>query len=308
MSTSEADAKRLKGSKLLFGWALLGGVIAVSIVFGFMMPRLLFGGRPETVQPTPGGIEAIIGPLIIFFILGNLALVAGIIGYILVYVTDCFILDFRQPFWNKFSNVNFRFANIVVPLLIMLGIGGWVCIFVAPVLAIFGASKNVALLVPFFGTLVTLQFITAWVLIWDPVIYKMIKKRLLALGVTEEQFSQGMVVGISNPEQTSFRLKGSFVEEDVGMMWINNDDICYTGDTQEILIPKSGVTRIERAVDKGSIAAYAGAVNVIIHWKVAEGDEQNLRIHPNEKYWTLGRLVKAQDQLAEQLTEWKDSA
>ena len=111
-----------------------------------------------------------------------------------------------------------------------------------------------------------------------------------------------MYAGISDPAKSGMK-KFSMVEDDLGMLWLEPRTIRYLGDSQAFEIDRSQVIAVERAADKGSIAAYAGAVHMIIHWRDKAGQDKLVRLHL-ENYWTLGALARMLSSWGK-LEEWQ---
>lgn len=122
-----------------------------------------------------------------------------------------------------------------------------------------------------------------------------ITKRLCALGVTEELLQSGMLMGISNPARSS--LKKMIIEEDVGMLWIDDNAISYRGDTDAFRIEHFQLEAVERTAHPWSTASLCGAVHVIIHFRNNDGTLRQVRFHP-EGCLTYFAVKKSHDALA----------
>jgi hypothetical protein len=96
-------------------------------------------------------------------------------------------------------------------------------------------------------------------LVWE----KITNMRLLQKGVTREQLANGIYMGLSNPERSSWK-KFGLIEDDLGMLWIERDKITYMGDSISFSFTPDQLTRNERISDSGSVAAYAGVSHIII--------------------------------------------
>jgi hypothetical protein len=189
-----------------------------------------------------------------------------------------------------------------VPLFILLGLGSLATVLFGTILTIIGLPLKVAILLPFFCVLVPGQFLLAWFNIWAPMEKTLIRKRLLAIGIAPERMNDGFFAGISDPSVSSFA-KG-LIEDDVGMMWLDADAIVYRGDARSMEIKRSQLLQIERTVDKGSMAAYAGAVHVILRWQDEKGVQVRTRIHVMNCF-TLSGIARSLDKLANDLKCWQ---
>jgi hypothetical protein len=194
-------------------------------------------------------------------------------------------------------------VNIFVPLFLLLGIGSLATVIFGSILAIIGVPLKLALLLPFFFVLVPGQFFLAWFSIWAPIDKTLIRKRLSALGISPERMNGGFYAGISDPSVSSF--KKGLIEDDVGMMWLEPDAIVYQGDAKRLEIKRKQLMQIERVVDKGSMAAYAGAVHVILVWQDEQGVQNRTRIHTMNCF-TLSGIARSLDMLAGKLKCWHE--
>ena len=189
-----------------------------------------------------------------------------------------------------------------MPLLLLLGIGSLATVLFGAILVIIGVPLKAAILIPFFCVLVPGQFFLAFFNIWAPIEKTLIRKRLSAIGVSPERMDEGFCAGISDPALSSFG-KG-LIEDDVGMMWLDSDAIVYCGDAKHLEIKRSQLLHIERKVDKGSMAAYSGAVHVILVWVDEKGVQNKTRIHTMHSF-TLTGIARSLDKLAEDLKCWQ---
>jgi hypothetical protein len=295
---SETD-KKLSPGKRAAGLLLTILVGLVGFGVGFWIVRH-FSRVPETeeVMKEP----EILGHIFIMFALGFLSLGAGILGYVLVVATQCFTFDWRKPFWEAFK-VKLYVANIIVSLLIILGVAFFVSMVVTPILMAIGLSRVISFIVPIAATLVIGQLVLVWVNIWVPLEKTVVKKRLAGRGISNENMERGMCIGISDPGKSSFK-KMAVVEEDVGMLWMKGEELIYVGDSAAFRIHRRQLVEVERAADSGSMAAYGGAVHVILRYREVEGAEGRIRLH-TEGSWTVGGMARALDSLAEGLVSWQ---
>jgi hypothetical protein len=296
-------SKAFSFPKRMLGWLLLGLVITVSIAVGVFASQVLFH------NPQPGAASAKTGltgmpafAIILFIVMGLFFSFTGMISYAVVLATNCFTFKYDRPVWLKGFTLRLRLANIFVPLLLLLGIGSLATVLFGSILTIIGVPLKAAILIPFFCILVPGQFFLAWFNIWVPIEKTLIRKRLSAIGIAPERMNEGFYAGISDPSVSSFA-KG-LIEDDVGMMWLDADAIVYQGDARRMEIKRSQLVQIERTVDKGSMAAYAGAVHVILVWQDEKGVHNRTRIHTMNCF-TLSGIARSLDKLADDLKIWQ---
>jgi hypothetical protein len=290
------NQKRVASWKRVLSWFLM----LVWIGFIIWPNRSCSSGAPAEEGADEG---AGIGHVFLAMIVGLFFFGIGVAGYFLVVGTQCFTFDFTGPFWKSFK-VKLYFANIIIPLLLILGIGFLVSMFVTPILTTFGVSTTVAFLVPIFTMLVVVQLFLIWFGIWTPMDKKIVDKRLAALGVPSGTIEYGHYVGISNPDRSSFKKFGA-IEEDVGILWIEPDRLVYMGDDMRLEIGRDQLVEVQRKADAGSSASvFGGAVHVILRIREADGSERRVRLHP-EGNWTLTASAKASDRLATLITNWQ---
>ncbi|OGV71237.1 MAG: hypothetical protein A3K19_32360 [Lentisphaerae bacterium RIFOXYB12_FULL_65_16] len=292
--------KPLSGSKLLVGWGLLALTMAVSVAIGLFVARTLFRA------PQPGPETAAANPVVVIVIcllVGVVFLGGGLVAYLLILVTHCLTFNFTRPVFRTGFTTRLWLANVFVPLLLLGGVGFLVAVPVTALLLAAGLSAGLALGVPFFSVVIAGQFFLAWFSVWAPIQKSLIRKRLTALGVTPEQLAAGVYVGVSDPSVSSMK-KLAQIEDDVGMLWFGPETLVYQGDVQRLDIRRDQFLEIERRLDKGSMAAYAGAVHVILRWRDDQGQEHRTRLHV-EDCWTLTSMARGLNQLAARLQQWQ---
>jgi hypothetical protein len=238
------------------------------------------------------------------FVLGFLSIIALLVGvamYMVVLTTRLFFFDFSRPVWTSFKGRLFL-ANILVPLPIGLGVGGLVAAIGSVFLIPLGMGIETAFLVLFFVPIVLLQLVTIWLSIWTPLVNRLTRARLRALGVEPVRMNRGILLGISDPAQKSLRKLG-LIEDDVGMLWIEPDELVYEGDNDEFHVRREQCMSIERVADAGSISAYFGNVHIILTFE-EDGVRRRVRLHP-ESSMTMTGIARASDRLADELERWK---
>lgn len=303
MVMADNDSKAFSFPKMMVGWLLLGLVILISVVIGFLISGGLFHSPQSGAAGGRTGAEGVPAiAIILFMAMGVFFSFIGVVSYVIVLATNCFTFKYDKPVWLTGFTLRLRLTNIFVPLFLILGIGSLATVFFGTILAIVGLPLKIALLLPFFCVLVPGQFFLAWFNIWAPIDKSLIRKRLSGIGISPERMSEGIYAGISDPSVSSF--KKGLIEDDVGMMWLEPDAIVYQGDARRLEIKRSQLIKIERAVDKGSMAAYAGAVYVILVWQDENGVQNRTRIHVMNCL-TLTGIARSLDKLADALKRWQ---
>lgn len=158
-------------------------------------------------------------------------------------------------------------------------------------------------MISFLAVLIPGQLLLTQLNIWNPIIRSLITRRVLALDTSPDDMRKGIFAGVSDPSVSSMK-KFGLIEDDIGMLWLTPEFIRYRGDGQSFEIRREQLLKIERVTDKGSIAAYAGAVHIILHWQDDKGAGHMTRLHL-ENYWTLGALARMFDDLNKRLLDWK---
>jgi hypothetical protein len=153
------------------------------------------------------------------------------------------------------------------------------------------------------GTFILVQLLSIFIDIWQPLGKSTVKRRLTAHGVPDEELANGMCIGISDPAKSSLK-KMTMVEEDVGLFWLNENELVYKGDAESFHVSREQFIDTQRAVDADSMSAYCGNVHVIIRFRTADGTERRVRLH-SEGTWTMRGRAKESDSLAEKLICWK---
>ena len=281
-------------------WLLL---ILVSVSSFFLTNMMMSKGQHATQSQDQASLSCLV---IVTVVLALFSLLAGIVIYIIVLATHCFTFNFEKPVWNSSLKARLYVSNILVGTALLLGFAGIATAIAGPLLINFlGLSREISLLIPFLVVFIPCQILLAWTNIWNPLICSLTRKRLLAIGYTQDEIKTGICAGVSDPTISSMK-KFSMIEDDIGLLWITPQCIRYRGDLQTFEIDHSQLTEIERLVDKGSMAAYAGAVHIILHWKDDRG-EHTKRLHL-ENYWTLSSLAGLYDKFALRLSEWEKGA
>jgi len=298
---AKAD-KKLSPVKRVAMFLFLGLVMLVSFTAAFLLVRFLAGPRQVSeANEAPKGF-AVIGYAVFIFFVGCFFSIVGAATYAVTLKTRCFTFDFTKPFWNSFKK-KLYLMHIVVTVLVGSGAAAFASMIFTPILTLAGLPFGISTIVPFLSVFFLIQFLTIWINIWQPLEKSIVQKRLAASGISQQDIDRGMYIGISDPAKSSFK-KMTMVEEDVGMLWLVDQGLVYMGDAGSLRIRRDQLIDVERVVDKGSISAYSGNVHVILRFRTNDGNERRVRLH-SEGNWTIGRIAKASDALAEMLLRWK---
>jgi hypothetical protein len=273
----------------------------VSFAGTTLVIRSIFG-PPAISEPVeaPQGL-GLFGHIVFMLLMGIFFFGAGVLSYAVTVWTQCFTFNFRRPFWNSVKKKLYA-MNIVVIVLIGIGVAGFVSMVVSPILMAMGISLYISLIGPLLVTFVIVQFLSIWINIWQPIEKSIVKRRLAACGVSQQDIQKGICVGVSDPSKSSFK-KLTMVEDDMGMLWLRDNELVYIGDTSGFNIGRSQLIEIERKADAGSMSSYGGNVHIILRFQAADGAQHGIRLH-TEGFWTMGSRAKASDILAEKLAIW----
>lgn len=281
-------------TKVVLTWIALLTFLTAVFVFWTWWMGFRHSSQPTDVEPT-------VVFSIVMMIFGFLFLGAGVAGYVAVLFTNCLTFNLSAPAWPELK-VKQYFANIFIPLAASLGFGCILSAFLSPVLVKAGLDRSFANIIPVMGMVFILQIAQLWILIWGPLEKRFILKRLTALGLTPAQLAGAFLVGLSNPQRSSFKKFGA-VEEDMGALWVGPDQLIYHGDGEQFGLTRSQVTQIERKSDSGSTSMLGGIAHVILHVVQADGSVRQIRLH-NEGLLTMGQKRVAMEQLAEAIANW----
>jgi hypothetical protein len=294
----QQSSKPVSRVKVAVMWVILLG----NLLFwcGFWLWHHRSDGPPPAADAGEGLFRAI-GMIV----LGGFFLVVGMGGYLAVFFSNCLTFNFNQPVWNNFRGKLFV-ANIFVPLLCALGLGFGLSAFLTPVLLALGLSSGIASLLPVLAMVALLQIAQMWVQIWAPLEKRIICKRLMAQGVTDDQLQTAILVGLSDPTRSSFKKFGG-VEDDIGALWVSPERLVYFGDNEQFALTRDELTQVERRADAGSATILDGLAHVILHVKLPDGSERPIRLH-TEGLLTMGKKRKGMDELASAIAAWHSSA
>jgi len=242
---------------------------------------------------------------VVMIFVGGFFLAAGVAAYLGAVFTNCLTFNFHAHVWPNFK-VRFYFANIIVPLAGALGFGFVLTAFLSPMLAGFGLSRGFANMIPVMVMVFVLQIAQLWVHIWAPLEKRLIAKRMAVLGISAEQLAGAYLVGISNPEHSSFKKFGP-VAEDIGALWIGPEQLIYCGDGEQFGLTRSHIAQIERKADAGGTSMLGGIAHVILHVRHPDGSLRQIRLH-TMGWLTMRQTRAAMDQLAEAIDQWYGAA
>jgi hypothetical protein len=288
MQETNKPASKLK---VALTWLFLIGNLVFWVYFWFW--------RGRDTEPEQAVLD--FATSIFYIVIGIFFLIAGVASYLIVVFSDCLTFNFNRPIWRGIK-VKLYLANVIVPLLGMLGVGFALTAFLGPVLARTGVSPGLAYMLPVIGVLIVAQIALYWVLIWVPLERRIITKRLLAQGITTAQLREAVLIGISNPARSSFK-KFGLIEDDVGALWVAPEQIVFWGDGERFAIQRENLAHLERTADSGSMTMLSGMTHAILHVKLPEGSVRQIRLHP-EGVWTMGRKRKVMDDLSSLIAAW----
>jgi hypothetical protein len=236
-------------------------------------------------------------------VVGGFLLAIALAVYLLVVLTGCLTIDYARPVFKR-SKPKLFVANIVVLFLLLMGA---TCLAYATLLVPFKLlglplSPWVVALV---GTALVVNIVSIRVNIWAPLERRLVKQRQRALGTPEPEIAIGMCLGISDPAVSGW--KRAVMEDDVGMVWLEPDQLVYRGDADGFSCSRAQLAAIERVAAAGSASAYAGNRHIVLRITGEGGQERRVRLHV-EGEWTLGRMREATDRLADRLSAWRDGA
>jgi hypothetical protein len=281
-------------AKVVLAWIAV--VVSLTAMFGFWT---WWAGQNRPSHPTDSEPGLVYSFVMVCF--GFLFLVAGVAAYLVAMYTNLLTFNFSAPVWTEFK-VKLYFANIFIPLAGALGFGFVLSAFLGPMLVKAGLGGSFANIVPVMAMVFILQIAQLWMLIWGPLEKRFILKRLSALGITPQQLSTAFLVGLSNPQRSSFK-KFGVVEEDVGALWVGPEQLIYYGDSEQFGLTRSHVVEIERKSDSGSTSMLGGIAHVVLHVVQTDGSVRQIRLH-NEGLLTMGQKRVAMEQLAEAVLQW----
>ncbi|HTL31279.1 MAG TPA: hypothetical protein VL282_18750 [Tepidisphaeraceae bacterium] len=288
-----ADEKVQKLSPLKW---LAGIVVFLIVLVGCAGLGLWLRPPAQSVTATPDIFQSI---AIIF--IGVVLAFLGAALYGLTLLTHGFIFRFDRPIFRGLG-AKLWLLNLIVGLLLASGFSFVVAPSLSTVLSRFFPTQIAAIagfFIPFFAA----QLFCIWFQIWAPLERSIITRRVLGLGILPEEVSRGVPIGISDPSKNSFK-KMTLIEEDIGMLWFNPNELVYRGDSIAYNFRPLQVLAVERRADAGSTSSYFGAVHVILHYRGEDGQDYRVRFH-TEGDWTLTAKARALNALADRLNSWK---
>jgi hypothetical protein len=251
---------------------------------------------PATTQPLSVEFLRVV---VTFFAVAGIVL--GVVFYGIAVATRFFITDLSRPFVPAFKT-RVWLAQTIVPMPAMLGLGLLLSLVVTPRLQAAGLEFMLAYMIPVLAVVILSQVVLVWFQLWTPVERALIRGRLRAMGIGQEDLARGRLIGISDPDVSSFKKLG-IVEDDLGMLWITAGSLRYIGDLTHFDIPRERVVRIEQKADAGNTVAIAGASHVIVTYVDAERIPRRVRLHV-EGVGTIRGKARGLDELAAELRRW----
>jgi len=271
-------------------------LVVLVVLIGFL------GGQQAWRQASPPAEPEVapkeqdhVLPALVGLVLGGLFMGAAGVAYLVTVLTDCFTFAWGKPVFSGFR-LRLFFINMFVVACLAVGIALATLLFL-PLSSALGLPKTV----PVAACIVALVVVMVLVNPWAPVVRKLVRKRLRALGVPDEALARGIPVGISDPSAKDlFRVGG--IESDVGMLWLLKDRIRYCGDRERFEVKRPDLVEIERKTDALSPTILAGALPVILRFRQGE-TERRVRLEP-EGPWTVWGMARAWNRLANRIERW----
>ncbi len=295
-----------KDGKPLARWKrlLIGGLFCAVLIFaGVTTVKTLTITDPLPEEAWLADFDPDFSAGVYFF--GTIAFGAGLLTYAILFWTNCLTLSYSTRVWQKLK-WRFFMAYFIVTLLMSLGLAGFVSAGTSLLSAVVGIPHFLAFIVPAVAVTIVVGLVSVWINMWAAVERKVIAKRMIAFGVLPDEIAMGIDAGISNPKKSSFK-KFPTPIEDIGKLWIEKDCIRFRGDKEEFRINRKEFIRMERRADAGNVSSMAGAVDVIMHFKLADGSERQVRLH-RVGCWTLRKTAIAANELAEKIEEWQKAS
>jgi len=295
----QQTTKPVSKLKVMLLWLLLVG----NLVFWLWFCGWRNSGDPTASSAANNSPDIVRS--VVLFVIGGIFLAAGGVAYAIVIFTNCFTFDFSRPVFAAFKG-KLYLAKIGVPILVSVGVGLILSVMLDPVMRACGVRGQMAFMLPLFLALVPLQVAQMWINIWKPLSQRLITRRLVARGLQPAQLQGAVLVGISDPQRSSFK-KMTLVEDDIGALWIGGEQLVYWGDADQFGIKPEQILQLERRADAGSTSMLSGTAHVILHVQLPDGSVRQIRFHTGGR-WTLGQGRRAMDDLSEAITRWYESA
>lgn len=282
------------------------GAILVVVVVGPILGRRaiethLFPHRPVVVPapPTPFGF-------IVLIVLGAALVVAALVVYGIVLLTGCFTFDYRRPFMRTFGR------KLLLATLLTIGLlSNGISLILAPFLtaALWAiipgtAALEIGWFVPLVASILVLLL---WFQIWAPLERIVVHRRMRALGVHPERIAAGMPIGTTDPDRKRRRLFAGVVEEDMGTLWFDAEQLLYFGDLGPWAITRDQLISIDRLAHTKAVSSHFGAVHVVLRFRRPDGGEGRVCLH-TQGNWTQTARARALDDLADRLASWRSGA
>ena len=185
--------------KLEYGFFLFWYQFHPSFLTNMMMSK----GQHATQSQDQASLSCLV---IVTVVLALFSLLAGIVIYIIVLATHCFTFNFEKRSGTPHSKPGYMSAISWWEQPLLLGFAGIATAIAGPLLINFlGLSREISLLIPFLVVFIPCQILLAWTNIWNPLICSLTRKRLLAMGYTQDEIKTGICAGVSDPTISSMR-------------------------------------------------------------------------------------------------------
>jgi hypothetical protein len=133
-----------------------------------------------------------------------------------------------------------------------------------------------------------------------PIERTLASRRLTAMGVPASDAARGLCVGSSDLPDGGW--KASPLEDDLGLLWVEQDRLVYKGDQKSFDVPRETLRPLER-VTVAPRTRYRPNRPIVLRFGAGPGRERRVRLQP-AGCWTAGGLIKATNALADRLNAW----
>ena len=281
--------------------ALIVACIIAAIFGRKVFQAHLSPDRTVAAPAPPGFLE-----WIVLGAVGMAMVVAAFAVYGIVLLTGCFTFDHGRPFVKAFGR-RVVLAHFVTAGLLSNGSSLIVAPFFTAILWILipgTLAIELGWLVP---GLVSIFYFWLFLWIWAPLDLMVINRRMSALGVPPDRIAAGLPIGTSDPDRKRRRWFAGTVEEDMGMLWFDADQLTYFGDSGPWAITRDQLLSIDRLAHKRALASHFGVIHVVLRYRRPDGSEGRVLLF-TEGNWTQFRQARALDKLADRLISWREGA
>jgi hypothetical protein len=279
-------------------------LIVASILAGIFGPRLIWG-QPSPSQPLAAPAPPDLVEWIFLGAVGTAMIVAALAVYGVVLLTGCFTFDYQRPFMKTFGR-RVLLAHFLCATLLSNGSSLIVAPFLTAILWVVIPGKIAIELGWLIPALVSVFYFWLFLWIWAPLDLLVINRRMRALGVPPDRIAAGLPIGTSDPDRKR-RWFAGMVEEDVGLLWFDAEQLTYFGDLGPWAITRDQLLSIDRLAHKRALASHFGVIHVVLQFRRPDGSESRVLLF-TEGNWTQFRRAPALNRLADRLISWREGA